>query len=247
MSNPNCLRGVRCGRCLAALIVLTLATGASKIAFAQNAEVPAVVPVTKAPFHLPIFSNQLVTLLNVTIPPGRTAGYHRHERDSAFVIMESARTRVQVLGAEPIEGQAPQGGGVFYAGWANRPVTHQVTNVSANPFHVVGFGLLYPDPGLFAPSTRAEVSAYQSVLDNERVRAWRLVLEPGQSAPAITTNAPGVRIVVRGGELAESEPSQPDRGMSLKAADFMWQDANVTRAVRNIGSTPIELVEFELK
>jgi hypothetical protein len=112
---------------------------------------------------------------------------------------------------------------------------------------VVGFELLYPDPGRFAPSTRAEVSAYQSVLDNERVRAWRLVLEPGQSAPAITTNAPGVRIVVRGGELAESEPSQPDRGMSLKAADFMWQDANVTRAVRNIGSTPIELVEFELK
>ena len=150
MSNPNCLRGVRCGRCLAALIVLTLATGASKIAFAQNAEVPAVVPVTKAPFHLPIFSNQLVTLLNVTIPPGRTAGYHRHERDSAFVIIESARTRVQVLGAEPIEGQAPQGGGVFYAGWANRPVTHQVTNVSANPFHVVGFELLYPDPGRFA-------------------------------------------------------------------------------------------------
>jgi hypothetical protein len=132
MSNPNCLRGVRCGRCLAALIVLTLATGASKIAFAQNAEVPAVVPVTKAPFHLPIFSNQLVTLLNVTIPPGRTAGYHRHERDSAFVIIESARARVQVLGAEPIESQAPQGG-VFYAGWANRSVTHQVTNVSANP------------------------------------------------------------------------------------------------------------------
>ena len=151
MSNPNCLRGVRCGRCLAALIVLTLATGASKIAFAQNAEVPAVVPVTKAPFHLPIFSNQLVTLLNVTIPPGRTAGYHRHERDSAFVIIESARARVQVLGAEPIESQAPQGG-VFYAGWANRPVTHQVTNVSANPFHVVGFELLYPDPNSGARS-----------------------------------------------------------------------------------------------
>jgi hypothetical protein len=245
-ANPNRLRGASWGRCLGALVALTLAVGPSQIAFSQNSEVPVVVPVKKAPFHLPIFSNESVILLNVTIPPGRTAGYHRHETDSVFVIVEAARTRGQVLGAEPVEGQAPRGS-VSYAGYANKPLTHQVTKVSANPFHVVEFEIVYPDPGRFSPSTRAEVPAYQSVLDNARVRGWRLVLEPGQSAPAITTKAPGVRIVVKGGELVESEPGQPDRGMSLKAADFMWQDANVTRAVSNIGNTPIELDEFELK
>jgi len=106
---------------------------------------------------------------------------------------------------------------------------------------------VYGEPGRFSPSSRAEVPGYKTVLDNERVRGWRLLLEPGQSVAAITQSAPGVRVVVKGGELVENEPGRPDREMSLRLGDFMWQEANVTRAVRNAGTTPIELVEFELK
>jgi hypothetical protein len=35
--------------------------------------------------------------------------------------------------------------------------------------------------------------------------------------------------------------------MNLRLGDFFWQDAGATRAIRNAGETPIELVEFELK
>ncbi len=84
-------------------------------------------------------------------------------------------------------------------------------------------------------------------MDNERVRGWRLVLEPGQSVAAIVQEAPGIRIVVSGGELVESVPGQADRGMSVKLGEFYWQAPGVRRAVRNIGTTRIELVEFELK
>jgi hypothetical protein len=35
--------------------------------------------------------------------------------------------------------------------------------------------------------------------------------------------------------------------MSMKIGEFYWQDGGVTRAVRNIGSTRIEYLEFELK
>jgi hypothetical protein len=85
------------------------------------------------------------------------------------------------------------------------------------------------------------------VLDNERVRARRIVLAPGQTVPAITQTAPGIRVVVKGGELVESVPEEPDRGMNLRLGDFFWQDAGATRAIRNAGTAPIELVEFELK
>jgi hypothetical protein len=35
--------------------------------------------------------------------------------------------------------------------------------------------------------------------------------------------------------------------MLLKPGEFAWQDAGVTRGIRNRGSSRIELVEFELK
>jgi hypothetical protein len=53
--------------------------------------------------------------------------------------------------------------------------------------------------------------------------------------------------VIDGGILAEIVPGQADRGMSLRAGDFLWQDAGTTRAVRNAGTTRMEFLEFELK
>ncbi len=84
-------------------------------------------------------------------------------------------------------------------------------------------------------------------MDNERVRGWRLVLEPGQTAGVFTQTAPGLRIVLDGGEIAELVPGQPDRGMNLRLGEFYWQDPGVMRAVRNTGTTRLEFVEFELK
>ena len=84
-------------------------------------------------------------------------------------------------------------------------------------------------------------------MDNERVRGWRLVLEPGQSAAAITQQAPGLRIVLDGGIIAENVPGQPERGMYLKSGEYYWQEPGVTRAISNTGTTRVEFVEFELK
>ena len=101
-------------------------------------------------------------------------------------------------------------------------------------------------PGRFSPGLR-EGAGYTQIIDNERVRAWRLVLEPGQTAAAITQNAPGLRVIIDGGEIAEIAPGEPDRGMALRLGDFYWQEPGAARAVRNIGTTRVELVEFELK
>jgi len=73
------------------------------------------------------------------------------------------------------------------------------------------------------------------------------VLAPGETASPITQTAPGLRVVLDGGEIAELVPGQPDRGMNLRMGEFYWQDAGTTRAVRNNGTTRLELIEFELK
>ena len=50
-----------------------------------------------------------------------------------------------------------------------------------------------------------------------------------------------------GGELVESVPGHADRGWMLGSGEFYWQEPGVTRGLRNIGTTRIEILEFEIK
>jgi hypothetical protein len=136
---------------------------------------------------------------------------------------------------------------VVFGGYSKAPLIHQVANAGQSSFHVMGIEILDSQPGRFSSSTRTDVPAYTSVLDNERVRGWRLMLQPGESAAAITQIAPGVRIVEQGGDIVESEGERPDHELNLNRGDFAWQAAGTTRAVRNVGTSPVEWVEFELK
>jgi quercetin dioxygenase-like cupin family protein len=237
-----------CGCCTGAVIGWAPTLAVSIFPHAEAAEEPdnpRIVAVEKASFHLPVFSNEYVTLLNVMLPPGHTSGYHKHSVDTAGVVVEPATVRVQVLGEAAVDRQITTGAS-SYIGYSKKPLTHIVTNIDSKPLHIILIELLYSTPGRFSSLPRVEVPEYKAELD-ERVRGWRLVLAPGQSAPTITQQAPGVRIVVNGGILVESEPGQADREINLQRGDFFWQDANATRAVRNAGNTQIELVEFELK
>ena len=56
-----------------------------------------------------------------------------------------------------------------------------------------------------------------------------------------------MRVVVDGGELVEIVPGAPDRAMAPRHGEIYWQEAGTTRAVRNVGTTRIDLVELELK
>jgi hypothetical protein len=203
------------------------------------------VPVDKASYHVPVFRNDYVTVLRVNIPGKRSAGYHIHSSDQISVLVEEADQAGQVLGEQPTPPRRNPRGGVTFTAWSKKPMTHRVNNVGTTAFHNIVIALS-PQPKGFTPAAR-DVAGYTQLFDNERARGWRLVLEPGQSAPAITQKAPGLRVIIDGGEIAESVPGESDRGMALRLGDFYWQEGGTTRAVRNIGTTRIELVEFELK
>ena len=205
------------------------------------------VPVEKAAYHVPVFRNEYVTLVNVYIPPGRSVGYHIHSLDQISVVVQDADNAGNVLGEPPYLPRRTPRGNVTYTAFSKKPLIHRVNNAGPTPFHNIVTTILYPEPGRFTPGSRADAPAYAQLVDNERVRIWRLVLEPGQSAAPITQKAPGFRVVVDGGEIVESVPGQADRGMSLKLGEFYWQEPGATRAVRNIGTTRINLVEIELK
>ena len=216
--------------------------------FAPLAAAQSVAPsvaVEEASYHVPVFRNELVTVLNVFIPPHRESGYHRHSLDSVGVLISDTARTGQVLGAEATVTAPRARGSANFTNYAREPLVHSVAITGDTPFHNIVVELEYPTPGRFTAGTRGQ--GYTQILDNERVRVWRLALEPGQTAPAITQSAPGVRVVIDGGELAELEPGKADRHKAPRSGEFFWQDAGQTRAVRNVGTTRIELVELELK
>jgi mannose-6-phosphate isomerase-like protein (cupin superfamily) len=230
-----------CGCCA------TIASVGSGARFAAAATAPVVVPVERAPFHLEVFENEYVRFLNVLIPPGKVGAYHRHSIDFAYLILESTdRLEITVLD-KPMALVLLKTGQVVFGGYSKAPLIHQLVNAGQGSLHVNGIEIFDSQSGRFSPSTRADVPAYTPVLDNERVRGWRLVLQPGESAAAITQTAPGIRMVVQGGDTVESARDEPDHELNLVRGDFVWQAAGTTRAVRNVGTSPVEWVEFELK
>lgn len=234
-------------RHLLSLMFVVSAFASAQPVAAQSEE--RAVPIMQAPFHVPVFTNEYVTLLNINVPPGRNTGYHIHSSDSVSVNIEPADMTNQNFGSSEV-GPPARGerGRATFANYTKEGTrTHKASNVGPTPFHNISFILKHAGPQGFAPSSRTGVRGYTQVLDNERIRGWRVVLEPGQSTAEIRQQAPGLRIVIDGGVLAEIVPGQADRGMSLRAGDFLWQDAGATRAVRNTGTTRLEFVEFELK
>ena len=203
-----------------------------------------VVPVTNAGFHQFTFQDENMSLENVTLPAGYSTGYHSHEQDLVFVITGGAKIKNQVLGKDPVELEFKLGE-VRFAPYTKTPGTHQITNIEPqNPMRLLAVGIVYPTPGRYTVSTRP--AKYEVALDNDRARAWRLKLNPGESAPAMRQTAPGARIVVTGGMIAEKRMGKPDQPILLQNHDFMSVVAE-ERGIENIGNSPVELVEIELK
>jgi hypothetical protein len=205
------------------------------------------VPIVQAPFHVPAMKNEYGTVLIINVPPGRNTGYHIHDADSFSVNIEAADMTNQNLGSSTITppNRAQVGRILFTPYYKDGERTHRASNVGNSHFHNVSFLFSSRQPHGFTPSTRG--AGYEQIADNERFRAWRLALQPGQSAAAIKQGAPGMRIIVAGGELTESVPGQLDRGMKPRDGQFFWQEAGTTRTVKNSGTTPLNIVEIELK
>lgn len=211
------------------------------------------VPMDKAPFHVPVFSNDYITLLRINIPPGRDTGFHTHYADSVSVNLSPALRTNQPYGSSevsaPAVGEPVPGRVSFNNVTKNGSYTHKADNVGSTPFHNVSFILKDRSMWMNGPavSNRSGVSGYTQIMDNERIRAWRVVLAPGEATGQYTQTAPGLRVYIRGGVMDELVPGSASRGMAPYEGGFIWQDAGQTRVVKNTGSTIIEFVEFELK
>lgn len=219
-------------------------------AFAFPAQPPgaAFAPVEHATFHQLVFADEDLAILNNLYPPKGDSGFHTHYRDLFAVVVQASPSSRQSPGTPLSAAPITPAGASLYSAVGDEPRTHRVVNDGdTSTLQIIVVELRRSNPSGSAASSRDGVPQYVQVFDNPRMRAWRLILEPGQSVPAIPQVDKGVRVVVRGGLLTTQTPGVQDQQLALRPGDFAVQPAGTTRALRNDGTDTIELVELELK
>ena len=128
-------------RHITSVLLFVLAYALAQTAFAQIEDEP--VPMERAPFHVPVFSNDYIILLSINIPPGRDTGYHTHFADSVSVNLSPALRTNQVYGSSevsaPAVGEPVPGRTSFTNVTKNGQHTHKAANIGPTPFRNVSF------------------------------------------------------------------------------------------------------------
>jgi quercetin dioxygenase-like cupin family protein len=202
------------------------------------------VEINGEPRHLAKFENEFVRIWDVTVPAGDATFWHIHRNDNVVVILGGASLRIETVGAAPSEVQWNFGDVKF----GKATYVHRAMNVGTTPFHNLTIELLKTPIGSPAETRLKEPATRVPVLENERVRAYRLTLEPGQSTPMHTHQLSGLAISITAAEIeiTTEGKTKPDR-LALPPGDIRWRSGPITHMIKNIGKTRFDAVDIELK
>jgi|SRR5579863_1327523 len=92
-----------------------------------------------------------------------------------------------------------------------------------------------------------EAIGTQLLFENDQIRVWNLLLEPGQSAGIHQHQYPYIYIVLNKGETLMRESD----GNEVRQSDSRWQvvshEAGLAHELINVGQTPYENIIIEFK
>lgn len=236
-------------RCRGLLVAGLLCAGIALPGLAQDdAARDVVVPANEEPRHVVKLENEWVRVIDVEIPEGEQTLFHTHSLDYPYVLITSVTLYNQVYGQEPKDVKMEAGFIGYYRASTQGAYTHRFINRGPGTFRAIGIELLkplQPSDRVVAPLPAA--SGLETVLDSERVRAYRLRLAPGQSAGPLTIAGPSLRIAMGEGRISEKVEGRYDAVFDLAPAQFVFRPQDSTTTVTNSGEREIELVEFVFK
>lgn len=220
-------------------------------AFAQSSPTspadPAPVSVEYANLHRVVFSTPDYAVLQNIYPPRSESGFHVHSRDLFYVLISTARFGTRRPGQEVRMAPSLPVGTVGMNVMDGGPVVHTVVNDDDHPFKIVALELRAAAPSGRPVTVRPPSSGFVQVHDHSKLRAWRLILQPGDTTPPLTISGAGMRIYVKGGMLSLLRHDKPVQSFSVSAGDFEQVEPGTSLALRNSGNTTIELIDVELK
>jgi quercetin dioxygenase-like cupin family protein len=231
-----------CGCCA------TLVGARAVPALAALGDDPASAPLARdEPRHHVVFQNDLVRVLRVLIPPGDSTLWHEHNFDIFVLALYGSKIRVEVAKDPNATEGRMESKSLRFVKYAGQHFVHRVANTDTVVNHQVDFEIIPPSPSGFSVSDRSAAPHYKMEIDNDRIRAWRIGLEPGEIASTIVQKAPGLRFVLSGDRVLETNAQGQVNEIGVRPGDFAWLPGGASRSLSNAGAASLELIEVELK
>ena len=202
------------------------------------------VEISGEPRHHPKLENEFVRIWDVTVPVGDVTLWHAHRNDNVVVTVAGTKLHIETLGRDPVDAEWR----FCEVRFSKATYIHRAMNVGATAFRNLTIELLKPTSFLKDASDLPKETGREPILENDRVRVFRVTLAPGEATPKHTHPLPGLSIALADAEIEITTEGQstPDR-LPVKSADVRWRAGAVTHSVKNVGKTPFEAVDIELK
>jgi len=228
---------MKSSRLLLALFVFGLIPIA---AWSQSNSPQNPVEISGEPRHHPKFENEFVRIWDVTVPAGDVTLWHAHRNDNVVVSFGDVKLRIETLGRDPVEAPWKFGEVRF----SKATYIHRAFNVGTTAFHNFTIELLKAPGG----ANLTKDPGREPIIENERVRVFRVTLEPGQSGPMHTHTVPILAIALTPGELEVTTKGadKPER-VSRPEGNVLWRSQPVTHSIKNVGKTRYEGLDVEFK
>ena len=86
-----------------------------------------------------------------------------------------------------------------------------------------------------------------TLLENDEVLAIGTTYPPGESVPVHTHRFPSLVYVVQGGTIETMAPDGTVERYDMRPGETLWSAGSQSHGARNVGSTPVQIVEIEIK
>ncbi|MGA9768144.1 MAG: hypothetical protein WBV94_03835 [Blastocatellia bacterium] len=201
------------------------------------------VMVLKEPRHHVKFENKYVRVIDASVPRGDATLFHTHPLDNVPVAISGGKLKTELMGQEGTYSTVATGTVSF----AKASYTHRITNVGDTDVRFIDAEVLASPDNASDVAPLDKMTGNTLVIDNERVRVYRLILEPGEATEAHDHKLPRLSVVVAPGKAAIESASRNPQIEELKPGDFRWNDRETNHSIKNVGATRIEIVEIEWK
>jgi len=229
---------------MTAKILLACLLLVSQPLFAQTPQ--AVVPVEQEPLHHVVFDNKNVRIYDVEFSPGAICLFHKHSFDSVTIAASGGTGMNEIMGLTPQQFTVPTGAAWFTPG-TNAPYTHRLKNVGTTPLRFISVEVLASASPPGVPAVLDAAPGHSFTLENDRVKVYRVSVDPKQSTGLRSRTSPWMRISVTPATISVQEQGKSAETLETKTGDFRWHEGATNQSIENVGSTKYVAYEIEWK
>ncbi len=100
-------------------------------------------------------------------------------------------------------------------------------------------------PGV--PAVLDAAPGHSFTLENDRVKVYRVSVDPKQSTGLRSRTSPWMRISVTPATISVKEQGKSAETLETKTGDFRWHEGATNQSIENVGSTKYVAYEIEWK